>query len=96
MQKLFNEMIDKNKTLANWTRERVDSVAALQAAWERLGSLVTNYQHLMSKQVNIFYFSIVIFSYKIDSYFKKKGSLNFYNFYRLNILKVLFLQHVKT
>lgn len=51
MKLLFEEMENKNKTLASWSRERVDSVANLQAAWERLQSLMDNHQHLISKQV---------------------------------------------
>lgn len=54
MQKLFDEILNKNKTLANWTRERVDSVARLQTAWERLEGLISNHQHLISKQVSTF------------------------------------------
>lgn len=53
MQKLFDEMVNKNNTLSIWTRERVDSVARLQAAWERLQSLIDNHQHLISKQVTM-------------------------------------------
>ncbi|GLV36076.1 beethoven [Carabus blaptoides fortunei] len=54
MTLLFEEMENKNKTLASWSRERVDSVANLQAAWERLQSLIDNHQHLISKQVEAF------------------------------------------
>lgn len=54
MKKMFEETFNKNKTLANWTRERVDSVARLQAAWERLEGLIDNHQHLISKQVEGF------------------------------------------
>lgn len=51
MQKLLDEVVNKNRTLSSWTRERVDSVARLEAAWERLLSLIDNHQHLISKQV---------------------------------------------
>lgn len=71
MQKLFEDMDNKNKTLASWTRERVESVVRLQAAWERLQSLVDNHKHLISKQVDIFSnFPLWI----IVQYFLKGGS----------------------
>lgn len=37
--------------LSSWTRERVDSVNRLQAAWERLQSLLDNYEHIIARQL---------------------------------------------
>lgn len=52
MEDLYKEMIRKSQMLASWTRERVDSVNRLQAAWERLQSLLDNYEHIIAKQVS--------------------------------------------
>ncbi|XP_017783105.1 PREDICTED: cytoplasmic dynein 2 heavy chain 1 [Nicrophorus vespilloides] len=52
MTKIYQEMIQKAENLASWTRERIDSVKRLQAAWERLESLLENYQHIIAKQVD--------------------------------------------
>lgn len=51
MEKLFKEMLQKSKTLASWTRERLDSVNRVQAAWERLQNLMENHQHIIAKQI---------------------------------------------
>lgn len=51
METLYTEMIQKSQTLSSWTRERVDSVGRLMGAWERLQSLLENYQYIMAKQV---------------------------------------------
>lgn len=44
-------MLNKAQTLASWSREQVDSVNRLKGAWERLGSLISNHQHIMARQV---------------------------------------------
>lgn len=51
MESLYSEMIQKSQTLSSWTRERVESVGRLIGAWERLQSLLENYQYIMAKQV---------------------------------------------
>lgn len=51
MEILYGEMTQKSQTLSSWTRERVDSVSRLIGAWERLQSLLENYQYIMAKQV---------------------------------------------
>lgn len=56
MQSLYTEMTQKSQILSSWTRERVDSVGRLIGAWERLQSLLENYQYIMAKQVLIAYF----------------------------------------
>lgn len=55
MESTFKEMLNKSKTLASWSREQVDSVNRLKGAWERLGSLISNHQHIMARQVNTFF-----------------------------------------
>lgn len=52
MESLYAEMTQKSQTLSSWTRERVDSVGRLVGAWERLQSLLENYQYIMAKQVS--------------------------------------------
>ncbi|GJQ81470.1 btv [Trypoxylus dichotomus] len=51
MEELYESMCLKAKTLAGWTREQIDSVNRLQAAWERLQSLLENHEHIISKQM---------------------------------------------
>ncbi|CAG9772440.1 unnamed protein product [Ceutorhynchus assimilis] len=51
MEITFKEMLNKSQTLASWSREQVDSVNRLKGAWERLGSLISNQQHIMAKQM---------------------------------------------
>lgn len=51
-------MLNKSQTLASWSREQVDSVNRLKGAWERLGSLINNHQHIMAKQVRIIFNAI--------------------------------------
>ncbi|XP_050308266.1 cytoplasmic dynein 2 heavy chain 1-like [Anthonomus grandis grandis] len=51
METTFKEMLNKSQTLASWSREQVDSVNRLKGAWERLGSLINNHQHIMAKQM---------------------------------------------
>lgn len=55
MEGLFEELLRKSQMLASWTREKVDSVNRLQTAWERLHSLLDNYEHIIAKQVYSFY-----------------------------------------
>ncbi|XP_066245842.1 cytoplasmic dynein 2 heavy chain 1 [Euwallacea similis] len=51
MEGVFKELLNKSKTLASWSREQVDSVNRLKGAWERLGSLINNHQHIMARQM---------------------------------------------
>lgn len=46
-------MMKKSQTLASWTREHIDSVNRLEAAWERLQNLLSNHEHIMAKQVKL-------------------------------------------
>ncbi|XP_060532310.1 cytoplasmic dynein 2 heavy chain 1 isoform X2 [Cylas formicarius] len=51
MKQTLNEMFAKSQILGNWSREQVDSVNRLKGAWERLQSLIDNFQHIMAKQL---------------------------------------------
>ncbi|KAK4887690.1 hypothetical protein RN001_003961 [Aquatica leii] len=51
MESLYKEMMNKTQILGSWTRDRVDSVYRLKAAWERLQSLLDNYEHIISKRM---------------------------------------------
>uniref|UniRef100_A0A6P7FU93 Cytoplasmic dynein 2 heavy chain 1 n=1 Tax=Diabrotica virgifera virgifera TaxID=50390 RepID=A0A6P7FU93_DIAVI len=51
MEELFNEMSRKAQTLSSWSREQVSVVNRLKGAWDRLQSLLDNYQHIMEKQM---------------------------------------------
>ncbi|XP_030763708.1 cytoplasmic dynein 2 heavy chain 1 [Sitophilus oryzae] len=51
MEIVFNEMVQKSKALSSWSREQVDAVNRIKGAWERLGSLIENHQHIMAKQM---------------------------------------------
>ncbi|XP_076274081.1 dynein cytoplasmic heavy chain beethoven isoform X2 [Rhynchophorus ferrugineus] len=51
MEAVYNEMVEKSKILSGWSREQVDAVNRIKGAWERLGSLISNHQHIMAKQM---------------------------------------------
>ncbi|KAF5303585.1 hypothetical protein FQR65_LT08186 [Abscondita terminalis] len=51
METLYKDMLNKNQILGSWTRDRVDSVLRLKAAWERLQSLLDNYEHIIAKRM---------------------------------------------
>ncbi|XP_056634261.1 cytoplasmic dynein 2 heavy chain 1 [Diorhabda sublineata] len=51
MEELFNEMSKKSQILSSWSREQVGAVNRLKGAWDRLQNLLTNYQHIMEKQM---------------------------------------------
>ncbi|KAF5283232.1 hypothetical protein FQA39_LY17379 [Lamprigera yunnana] len=51
METLYQEMMNKTQVLGSWTRDRVDSAYRLKAAWERLQSLLDNYQHIIAKRM---------------------------------------------
>nr|XP_022905741.1 cytoplasmic dynein 2 heavy chain 1 [Onthophagus taurus] len=51
MEELYISTCMKAKTLATWNREQIDSVVRLQAAWDRLSSLLENHKHIISKQI---------------------------------------------
>lgn len=61
MESLYAEMMQKSQTLSSWTRERVDSVSRLAGAWERLQSLLENYQYIMAKQVHLKFLPVSFF-----------------------------------
>lgn len=51
MSEMYSDLIHRNKILANWSKERVDSVVKLQGPWDHLQSLLSNHQQLIEKQV---------------------------------------------
>ncbi|XP_069679211.1 cytoplasmic dynein 2 heavy chain 1 isoform X2 [Periplaneta americana] len=51
MLKVFEEAEKKNKTLASWTKERVEQVSRMAAMWDNFQAMLDNHQYLLSKQV---------------------------------------------
>lgn len=58
MSDVFKEILQKANILSSWTREKLDSVSRLSAAWERLQSLLENHQHIIAKQVICLSYSV--------------------------------------
>ncbi|KAF0306076.1 Cytoplasmic dynein 2 heavy chain 1 [Amphibalanus amphitrite] len=48
---LMKDVEKRNKMLANWTKDKVDQVSKVTSKWDNFQSLVTNYDALMSKQI---------------------------------------------
>lgn len=51
MVERFNEAESKNKTLASWTKERVDQVSRVTMQWDNYKTLMDNHEQIVSKQV---------------------------------------------
>lgn len=74
MEELHESMCLKAKTLANWTREQIDSVNRLQAAWERLQSLLENHEHIIAKQLQTVKTTLSIASENLNKKIEKFGA----------------------
>jgi hypothetical protein len=53
MRLVFEEAEKKNKTLASWTKERVEQVSRMAAMWDNFQAVLDNHQYILSKQVCI-------------------------------------------
>ncbi|ROT63098.1 hypothetical protein C7M84_019029 [Penaeus vannamei] len=51
MVERFNEAESKNKTLASWTKERVDQVSRVTMQWDNYKTLMDNHEQIVSKQI---------------------------------------------
>nr|CAD7594425.1 unnamed protein product [Timema genevievae] len=51
MLQVYEEAERKNKTLASWTKERVEQLSHVTSLWDNFQTMVDNYQYLISKQV---------------------------------------------
>lgn len=51
MVELFNEAERKNKTLATWTKERVEQVSRVTVQWDNYKTLMDNHEQIVAKQV---------------------------------------------
>lgn len=47
----LEELQHKNKTLASWTKERVDQVVRVTRNWDNFQSLLSNHQVFLEQQV---------------------------------------------
>lgn len=54
MVDLIDAAVKKNKTLASWTKEKVEHVSHMTIMWDNLQSLLNNQQMLIAKQVMYF------------------------------------------
>ncbi|XP_071452948.1 cytoplasmic dynein 2 heavy chain 1 [Hetaerina americana] len=52
MHALLLETEKKNKTLASWTKERVDRVRHVSTMWDSVQSILDNYEVIISKQLD--------------------------------------------
>lgn len=74
MEDLYESMCLKAKTLASWTREQIDSVNRLQAAWERLQSLLENHEHIIAKQMQTIKTTLSIASENLNKKIESFGA----------------------
>ena len=51
MLKVFEEVEKKNKTLASWTKERVEQVGHMAVVWDNFQLMLDNHHSVISKQV---------------------------------------------
>ncbi|XP_068082912.1 cytoplasmic dynein 2 heavy chain 1 [Anabrus simplex] len=51
MRQMFEEAERKNKTLASWTKERVEQMTQLASVWDNFQTMLDNHQYIISKQV---------------------------------------------
>ncbi|XP_042221258.1 cytoplasmic dynein 2 heavy chain 1-like isoform X2 [Homarus americanus] len=51
MVELFNEAERKNKTLASWTKERVEQVSRVTMQWDNFKTLMENHEQIVAKQI---------------------------------------------
>ncbi|XP_076054654.1 dynein cytoplasmic heavy chain beethoven [Oratosquilla oratoria] len=51
MMNLFNEAEKMNKTLASWTKERVEQVSKVTSQWDNFKMLMDNHEQIVSKQI---------------------------------------------
>lgn len=55
MVKLFEDAQKKNKTLAIWTKTKVEKMALITTVWDNFKNILNNHQFLISKQVLNFF-----------------------------------------
>ena len=48
----YEEAKRKDKTLANWTKERVEKLQQINSLWDNFSTLMDNHEQIVSKQVN--------------------------------------------
>lgn len=52
MVEMFGEAERKNKTLASWTKERVDQLSRVTMQWDNYKSLMDNHEQIVARQVS--------------------------------------------
>ena len=52
MQKSFESTIKKNKTLASWTKEKIDLVNQLIFSWDNFQNNLKNHKSLIARQAS--------------------------------------------
>ena len=55
MMVLLAQAEKKNKTLAVWTKEKVDKLASVSTLWDNFASRMENHEHIITKQVKKVY-----------------------------------------
>lgn len=51
MLKSLESTIKKNKTLASWTKEKMEQVNKMVATWDNFQSNIQNYESIIGRQV---------------------------------------------
>lgn len=51
MMKSLESTVKKNKTLANWTKEKIDQVNKTLSQWDNFQANLVNYQSVIGRQV---------------------------------------------
>lgn len=62
MRLVFEEAEKKNKTLASWTKERVEQVSRMAAMWDNFQTVLDNHQYILSKQVCIEFINLYTYN----------------------------------
>jgi len=57
--KNLEECIKMNKTLASWTKEKIEVVAEVAAKWDLFQGQLQNFENIIGRQVRIFYLNML-------------------------------------
>lgn len=73
MQSILEKAQKKNRTLATWTKERVDQLSQLVGSWDNFQTLLHNQQYMITKQVftqHYLYLHVNYFKYTLIQSYK--------------------------
>ncbi|XP_063840903.1 LOW QUALITY PROTEIN: cytoplasmic dynein 2 heavy chain 1-like [Scylla paramamosain] len=73
MVELFNEAERKNKTLASWTKERVEQLSRVTMQWDNYKSLMDNHEQIVARQMEVIMSSLESQTNNFNSEVEKFG-----------------------